>query len=344
MPHLRSTALAFLTVALLAGCGGGGGGETAVAPPPPPPPPPAAGRPASVERTVSPVAADAAVDTATEPHVAINPSPALAPSGRLFVMLPGTEGLPSMYRQVLRTGATRGYHTLGLNYPNPTAVGLLCINSADSACYWNVRREIVTGANLSPLVSVNGPNAIATRLARALAYLAQTQPDEGWGQFLQGGAVDWSKVTVAGHSQGGGHAAVIAKLFAVQRAVYFASPADWSNATSAPAAWIAGEPGQTPASRQYGFTHLDDPLVPYDQLSVIWQALGLAAAGGTASVDGAAAPYGNARLLTTRATPAPGLAASPLHGAPVLDAVTPLAGDGTPLFAPVWATLAFPAN
>ena len=73
-------------------------------------------------------------------------------------------------------------------------------------------------------------------------------------------------------------------------------------------------------------------------VSATWRVLGLADA--LTSVDGMAAPFGGAKQLTTNADPAPGNSAlSPLHSTPIVDGVTPLASDGTPLFAPVWRTL-----
>jgi hypothetical protein len=71
----------------------------------------------------------------------------------------------------------------------------------------------------------------------------------------------------------------------------------------------------------------------------------LAAFGAPVSVDTVATPYANSRQLMTSAAPnpnPPGPTASPTHGAPVVDAVTPLTPTGTPLFAPVWIYLAFP--
>jgi hypothetical protein len=71
-----------------------------------------------------------------------------------------------------------------------------------------------------------------------------------------------------------------------------------------------------------------------------WQALGLP--GALTSVDGAAAPFGGARQLTTDAAPLPGaVALSPLHSTPIVDGVTPLEANGSPVFAPVWRALAF---
>lgn len=315
----------------VAACGGGGSDATEPAP---------LARPASVERDLLPATIDPAITTSTEPHVAINPSATMVPVNKLFVFLPGTSAVPSLYRQVLRSGARRGFHTLGLNYPNATSVGSLCAASADS-CFWDVRREVITGVDYSGLVSVGPADSIVTRLTKAIGYLQQHYPAEGWGQFLANGQVDWSKVIVAGHSQGGGHAGVMAKLYAMNRAVYFASPADWGTFSNAPASWMS-LPNLTPASRQFGIVHVQDPLVPYSKLSVIWPTLGMAAFGPAVSVDSTAAPFGGSHMLTTNLTPneAP-LSASPFHGATVLDAVTPLDASGVPVLDPVWGYLAF---
>lgn len=285
---------------------------------------------------------DAAIHTALDPHVAINPVATDNIAGTLLVVLPGTGGGPAQYRLILRTGAARGYHAIGLAYPNPRAVGALCGGSADTDCFWNVRREIVTGTDLSSLVAANAPNSIVNRLQKLLAYLHTQYPTEGWGQYLVNGTVDWSRIVVAGHSQGGGHAAVIAKLYSVNRGVYFSSPPDWDSLRGAPASWFA-RTGATEAGRQYGFAHLQDDLVPYAQLVPIWSVLGLQAYGAPTSVDGSAAPYGNSHQLTTAAAPNYGGGSLfPLHGATVVDAATPLSGTGTPLFEPVWVSLCFP--
>ncbi len=276
-----------------------------------------------------------------ESHIAINPDPSVAAGGKLFVFLPGTGALPAHYRLILRIGAARGYHAIGLNYLNDDAVGVLCDGSGDQDCQWKVRREVITGADTSPLVDVNFTNSIVNRLQKLLSYLHARYPDEIWGQYLVDGAVDWSRVEVAGHSQGGGHAAAIAKLRAVSRAIYFSSPADWRTLGGAPPPWIS-QSGATDASRQYGFTHVRDATVPFAHLTVTWPALGLGAFGAPVSVDDAGPPYGNSRQLTTDAIPHQVGESLPYHAAPVLDAATPLTDSGEPLYAPVWVYMCFP--
>lgn len=284
---------------------------------------------------------DAAVDTSFEAHVAINPSPSVAATNVLFVFLPGTDGTPDLYKLILQAGAKRGFHTLGLNYQNgPSPVGVVCARSTDADCFWNVRREIITGQDLSTDVAVTSANSILTRLTKAIAYLNTTYPTEGWGQYLVNGSVNWAKVTMGGHSQGGGHAGVLAKLFAMHRACYFASPPDVNNTTLLPAPWEGREPNVTATSLQYGFGGLSDPSVPYDQLSRVWAAIGLP--GAAVSVDSTAAPFNNSHVLTTNATPTAAVSTGvPLHGLTVRDAFTPLSSSGTPLFDPVWAYMCF---
>jgi hypothetical protein len=294
-----------------------------------------------VERQIAPQTTDPAIDVSLEPHIAINPEPAVVARKRLFVFLPGTGGRPGHYRLILRAAAARGYHAIGLNYPNDDAVGILCASGEDPDCQWGIRREIIAGVDASPLVDVNVANSIENRLRKALYYLHAQYPDEGWGPYLEGATVAWSRIEVAGHSQGGGHAAAIAKLHSLYRAVYFASPADWSGDLNGPPPWLS-QPGATEASRQYGFAHVSDATVPLAHLAVIWPALGLEPFGGPISVDTVRSPYAGSHQLTTDAVPRQVGGLLPYHSAPVVDAATPLNGSGAPMFEPVWIYLCFP--
>lgn len=352
MGKKRAGPLALGIIFALASCGGedsSGGGAPPVTvpvtppappPPPPPPPPPAA---ASVEREITPTATNPGLTDNLSAHFTINPAPASA-RNRLFVMLPGTTAIPRFYRLIVRAGATRGYHSVGLTYPNDEAVGTICTGSTRPDCPGEVRREIITGEDRSPLVAISPANSITGRLTSLLTYLHTTYPSEGWGQYLFGGLPNWSAITVAGHSQGAGHAGYIAKLHVLDRAVMFSGPGDTGNGGGSPALWIL-QPNATPAARQYGFTHKADELVPYALVAFNWDQLGLGAFGAPFSVDNSAAPYGDRRQLTTDIAVAvnplsPGTA--PAHSATVVDALTPLTPSGEPLFLPVWNYMAFP--
>lgn len=262
---------------------------------------------------------------------------------RLFIMLPGTDAPPRVYRFVTRTGAQEGYHAIALAYPNDDAVGVLCANSPRPDCAGEVRTEVITGEDASPLVSVNRVNSITGRLTDLLLYLDRTFPGEGWAQFLANGAPDWTRIVVAGHSQGAGHAGFFAKLVRVQRVGMFSGPADPGPGPDQPASWTA-RPNVTPLSDQFGFTHTADPLAPLANNLRNWQSIGLGLFGGQVSVDGRSPPFEGPRQLVTSAAPNPnptGPSAAPAHGAPAVDNVTPLAADGQPLFRQVWVHMLF---
>jgi len=71
---------------------------------------------------------------------------------------------------------------------------------------------VISGTNTSPLLDVSTTNSIVNRAEKLLAYLDRQFPTEAWGQYLTSGSLDWSKVVISGHSQGGGHAGVLTKL------------------------------------------------------------------------------------------------------------------------------------
>lgn len=340
---LRLKLLSLLASVAAASCGGGGGsGSDAIAPPPSVAPPPSMA-PQSVKNTnLMPAVIDPRVTTSLETHIAINPVPDVKAADKLFVFLPGTGAIPNGYELILQEAAARGFHAVGLNYPNPKAVGIICdASSTDPDCFFNVRREVITGQDLSPDIAVAVPDSIVSRLAGALAYLNTNSPDQRWGQYLNGdGTVNWSKVVISGHSQGGGHAGVMTKLYAMHRACFFDSPPDWDVNAGAPAGWQSAA-NVTPAASQFGFTNLNDPLVPYDQLSAIWKAMGLGAAGAAVSVDSTAAPFNGSHELTTAIMPAMGGGGTALHSVAIADPFTPLASDGKPMFGPVWDYLCF---
>ncbi len=328
---VRHLGPALLLSALLAACGGGAGGGDTASPPP-------ASAPPSVERDVLPANTDAAIDTDLDAHFAVNPAPTVAAKQRLFVFMPGAFGKPANVRAIVREAAASGLHAIGLNYPNNATVASLCSGSSDADCFGNTRQEILTGSDSSAVVAITRANSIENRVVKLLQTLHGQAPAEGWNAYLTAaGQPDWSRIRIAGHSQGGGHAAFIAKRYAVDRAIYFSAPADATPDGLAP--WLSAA-GMTPGARQAGFTHLRDELAALSVVSATWQALGLG--GALTSVDGANAAFAGAHQLTTNAEPAPGAtAAAPLHSSTVVDGVTPRAADGMPLFAPVWRSLAF---
>lgn len=312
-------------------------------------------RPPSVERQVNATVTGDGITAAPiageAPHLAINPSPAVAARGRLLVFIPGTQGRPTQYTSILRAGTSRGFHAVGVNYPNQTAMGSLCQFSLDPDCYWSARNAVVFGGGtpVGGQSPVTPADSIVNRLNRLLAWLHANQPSEGWGQFLLGdGTVDWRKVVLAGHSQGGGHVGVLAKTVEVGRAVYFSSPEDWNELTDQPARWTSTRPNVTPASVQFGFAADRDTLVPNAHAFAHWDDLALLRPlSGPVMTDGADPTFSSSRQLRTALPYNPASSAPTValrnHGITVVDVSTPVDANGKPLFDVngVWQYLCF---
>lgn len=282
------------------------------------------------ERTFPASATSSAVSDTFGGHVADVPSGAKV--NRLFVHLSGSYGKPVNSLLVLREAATQGLHAIGLAYPNVPTVDSLCTDSSDAACHEKVRLEIIDGTDRTPLVSIDRVNSIENRLVLALDYLHSRFPAEGWGQYLPSGAPKWDSVVISGHSQGGGHAAMMARDRLFARVCMFGSPKDYSRFFRAPAVWQSTA-HVTPAVRYFGFNHVQDS----QNLTLAnWRSLGLSSLGAPVSVDSAAPPYAGSHQLTTNAAPAsPG----EYHGSVVVDRHTPLRPDGQALFKPVWTQM-----
>jgi hypothetical protein len=360
---LRLAALAVLWSLVLVGCGGSSGSSASA-----PSPSTAAYVIDDVQPSLTGVGSSAGASNVYGDHMAVPPLAGVTAVNKLFVFLPGSDGSPSLYMDILEEGSSRGYHALGLAYPNSPPIGVTCNSSMDPNCFWDVRMAVVTGS-FSQDTAIALKDSIVVRLQNTLAYLSTNSAysAQGWGQYLNtDGSVNWSLVVIAGHSQGGGHAAVIAKNYAVMRACYFASPPDWNTGNQTPlnrpAAWEdptnASYPHMTPASAQFGFAGLNDTSVPWTsgvsgatttiQLQVIWQTMGLAAFGSPALINltSSTVPNTGTHELTTDATPTDSNATgTPTHGVTVRDAFTPInPATNLPLFAPAWDYLCFPTQ
>jgi hypothetical protein len=307
----------------IGGCGvsGGGGSDTPVAPP----------SGALAEHIVAPAATDAGINNWLEDHYAYRDTRVVA-RGRLLVHLPGSYGTPVNSQAYMKEMAAAGNHVIGLRYPNSWEVTNLCAADPDLTCYERLRREIIDGTDRSTLVAVNATNSIVNRLTKLLQYLAQTNPGEGWDQYLVNGQPVWSHLMFSGHSQGAGHAAVIGKYYALDRVLMFAAPGDLNSFGVAP--W-QDRNHVTPTAGYFGFNHDRDSLTA--KLAV-WTLMGLADYGAAIDVDSVAAPYSNSHMLHSDALPGTGSYAD-AHGAVITDDKTPLLPDGTPRYAPVWRYL-----
>lgn len=284
-----------------------------------------------VDRWVEPQATDPAIDDWLDPHfVSINRT--VPPRDLLLVFFPGSGALPSYYTRFVQTAADAGFHAVGLCYPNSWSVNFnLCGFSSDPNCHADVRFEILEGVDVSPLpeVKITPTNCIRNRLGKLIEHQAATYPDENWQQFLAGSEPRWDRIACAGHSQGGGHAAFVAKWYDVWRVLMFAGGTDLFFGQPDPyAAWL--DDHLTPAVDYWGFVHLQDSPSAY---LGAWDIIGLDDFGDPLLADDRDPPYEHRhQLVTNIPSPVP----DKQHSAIIVDDFLPLDGNGQPVYLPVW--------
>ena len=273
--------------------------------------------------SVAPQATDPAIDQALDRHYVWLDTTARS-NHKLFVFMSGMGQHPAMFQRVPEEAARLGYHVIGLMYPNSVSIATVCGGQPDpNTCYEKVHLEILDGVDRSPFVNVNQANSIVNRLTKLLQFLADSFPDQGWSRFLAGDEPKWSQIAISGHSQGGGQAAMVAKLHVVARVVLFSSVAD-SVGRQAPS-WVATH--VTPADRYWGLAHDRDGF--FRPIRAGWDSIGMAAFGPAVAPETSAPPYGFTHMLVTDLVPQGGFVGTNAHGSPSNDVKTPLNPDGS---------------
>lgn len=194
--------------------------------------------------------------------------------------LAGTRGSPSA--NFYATARAAGLHVLAISYRSDDSVGGLC--KGDDACYLPTRRAIITGAfemGAAPALSgIATHEGALLRLYAGLSTLAARDPSGGWGAFIDpaaekpGERIRWSTIVAAGHSQGGGHAALLGKAFAIDRVVVLASPCDQT--PSGPASWLDVSKSMfatSPATKFHGLGAPGDAIC--SGYPAVWSSLGM---------------------------------------------------------------------
>jgi hypothetical protein len=221
---------------------------------------------------------------------------------KLFLFLGGTKSKPIDYKIFSDFTGNLGYDVINLSYPNNVmAASLSC--SSDSLTFNNYEQEICYGTPVSSDVKVDTLNSIYTRTVKLINYLDKTYPEQNWKQYLTSSStLNWSKIAVGGHSQGGGHACYFAKFNDVERVLMFSSPNDYNNVKSTPANWIS-TPGKTTMDKHFAYLNqLDDVVLFNNQISNL-KGLGLYPAYGACYVENSCPPYGNSHCLYTTQPP-----------------------------------------
>ncbi len=221
---------------------------------------------------------------------------------QVLVFLPGTNGTAKGAESFCELAAELGYHVINLMYPDDVAASV-CAGDPNPRAFEEFRMALIVGGQTKH-ISIAPADCIENRLEKLLVYLREKNPDEGWGLFSnEDGSIKWSTVAVAGQSQGGGHAALIAIKHRVARAICTGAPKDYSKRLDAPAAWYALE-SATPKTCFFTFNHIQDPKAcTPEQLLQNLAALKLNAFGPAVDVTKEDSPFRHTRVLMTSFPP-----------------------------------------
>ena len=284
---------------------------------------------------ISPADTDPAISSALHNHYVVS-NPWTPQRDVLFLFFPGTLSRATNYKMLCEAAADQGFHAVSLQYVNDVSVNNKCSRSRNLECYENMRREILFGSDFSPHVNVSRPNSAENRLVKLLRYLAVQYPLDGWEQYLTAGGVPrWSRIMVAGHSQGGGHAAMIGKYYSTAGVLMFASM-DYSFQYDKAGDWIHRNSNTRP-ERFFAAAHTQDQTMPIAAMRRYWNSFGFRGIGPVINIDDVGSPYANSNTLITSIKPAKlDKDKSNYHNALCMDADTPLSSDGKPLLYDLW--------
>ena len=214
-----------------------------------------------VELEVKPSSADPAISAFDHPHrVLYDPR---RRDGNLLVFLSGTSERPGPGPQAfLRTAVAQGYRVVNLAYISYPAVSQVCVGGRlrlqpDCAAHFRQRR--LYGDIAFPAIPDQPADAIVVRLGKLLRHLANTDPAGGWDRYLEDGRPNWSRIAVAGQSQGGGMAEFLGKRETLARVLAFSGGWDHAAPGGRYASWYANE-AATPAERWYYAYHAKEPF------------------------------------------------------------------------------------
>ena len=207
--------------------------------------------------SINPAQTDSRVKPIHSDHLALI-NTLVKPVNKLVLMLVGTGASSADNLPFDSFAAAIGFHVISLDYKN-TVITTACTNSEDSSCFNGFRQEIVFGEPVSPVVEVDSANSIYNRFYVLLLWLAKKYPEQQWQQYIHNNTVQWSKIIVAGHSQGAGHAAYLGKKFPVNRVLIFAGPQDYLVRFNSPASWLS-QKSATSSSKYFAFLHRKDPF------------------------------------------------------------------------------------
>ncbi len=176
--------------------------------------------------------------------------------------------------QFLTEAMEAGKLVIQLAYDNASSVNLNTCNGAGAYvdnCAGDAREEKLTGKDTSPLIKTRYFDGIDFRINKLVSYLKKTRVIPYSYDF------SWDKVSLSGHSQGGGMVHYIAKRRTVQRGCMIAGGYDLADKVGFSrydmADWITKRGMATPKRKLTSVLHTADKF--YDKFVMVNDYLGL---------------------------------------------------------------------
>ncbi len=211
---------------------------------------------------VKPSAADASVTYWDSAH-AIYYDPKIR-NNKLLLWLTGTGGSTNNVPvNFFKTALEQGYRIIALSFISVPAVAQICTGSnldANSNCAADFRRRRIYGDNDFSLIADKPQDAIIPRLIKLLQYLIKNDATGNWSQYLETGMNKpfWSRIAIAGQSQGGGMAQFIAQNENIYRSISFSGGWDYSSSADKQIAGWYFNKNVTPMENWYATYHVNE--------------------------------------------------------------------------------------
>ncbi|HUX34979.1 MAG TPA: hypothetical protein VMV51_13990 [Gemmatimonadaceae bacterium] len=182
---------------------------------------------------------------------------AKAKTNKILLFLAGTNGTPNhIPADFLKTALDQGYRVIALSYITAPGVSQVCVGrvlNTDVDCAAEFRERRIYGDNDFSRIADEPQDAIVPRLVHLLRWLASHDASGDWQQYLTPDQTKprWTRIAVAGQSQGGGMAEFLGQHEVLARVISFSGGWDYSNSREKTMAGWYSRPAVTPLQNWY---------------------------------------------------------------------------------------------
>ncbi|MDR4953639.1 hypothetical protein REB14_15785 [Chryseobacterium sp. ES2] len=185
-------------------------------------------------------------------------------NNKILLWLTGTNGSTNRIPQsFFKTALDQGYRIIALSFISTPGVSQVCVGNKlneDVNCAAEFRRKRIYGDDVFSSIPDQYQDAIIPRLIKLLQYLSKNDKEGEWSQYLDQNTDKpvWTKIAIAGQSQGGGMAEFIAQHESVARVLSFSGGWDYSNSKLKKIAGWYSQKSITPPENFFATYHVQE--------------------------------------------------------------------------------------